>query len=224
MLALLNKLRKFNLREIRIEDDELYFSVNLAYKSAVCQVLGKNKYFIIENNNIFRSLNFFYTRSVFAITAAACVAAFIMLEQFVFKVKVEGLTGDEHKQIVRYLETNGIKKFSQKRSQNTFEVAQDIVNEFDFIAAANVQVRGATLIYIFLRADNVISQIPNKDIITAHDGVIADIIVFSGTALVSAGDVVHAGDVLVTGTRPTAIIHISNGKEVVCIINNSVIK
>jgi predicted phage gp36 major capsid-like protein len=88
---------------------------------------------------------------------------------------------------------------------------------------ASTSIHGSTLTISVLRAQNVFIDKQNVDIVASVDGVIADIIVFSGTALVTVGDVVRSGDVLVTGNRPTARISISNGQEVICVFNNAVL-
>jgi len=221
---LINRLRKFKPRNVSVSDDGVVFDVNLVHKREVIRLLGKRSYTVAENRNVFTLLNFLYTRTALVITAIVCIAAFVTLDQFVFRVKVWGISGDEHAQISAHLREVGITRMTPKNARNFNAVTRQIVERFDFVAAASATVQGSTLIFSIHRADNILDQIPDKDIVATHDGVITEIIVFSGTPVVTRGDVVRVGDVLVTGTRPTAIIHISDGAEVVCVINSTVIK
>ena len=220
----INRLRKFGLYNVQMSDDAtLSFWVSLVHKSAVSRILGKRTYSIKEYNNMFTVMNFFYTRITLIITAIACITAFVVSEQFVFRIRLIGLGGEEYTQVSHYLKSRDIKAITLKRKARNPNLAFDIVNEFPFAAFVDIYIQGSKLTVFVGRADNVLPLIPVNDIITEFDGVIADIVVFSGTALVTVGDVVRKGDVLVTGMRPTAIITITNGAEVICIINNTVV-
>jgi len=217
---LLNRLRKFDLYDIHMSDDGVSFSTNLGNKTAVKNLLGKRSHTITENNNVFSVLGFFHARLALVVTAIVCVIAFVVLDQFAFRLRVQGLEGEEHAAVNAYLRERGIGNFSSKRAARDEGLALDIIQAFDFIAHASITVRRSTIVVSVHRADNVAGEIPTGDILSTHDGVVAEIIIFSGTPVVSIGDVVMTGDVLVTGNRPTAIITITNGVEVVAIISS----
>jgi len=222
-LKTINRLRKFNLYDIEMVENTANFSVSLAHKNAVTALLGKRTFTVNEPNNIFTLLNFFYTRAALVAMVVVCLASFIVTQQFVFRVRVEGLSGAEHTMVSTYLQSRGISGITPKRTAKKPDLAHDIVQQFPFVASTNIQIKGSKLIITINRAENVVPRIPTGDIICTVDGVIGDIVVFSGTPNVTVGDVVRKGDILVTGTRPTAIITIVNGGEVSCIINNTMI-
>jgi len=217
--ALLNKLSKFKLRDVHCYD-RVVFTVALIHKKEVQRILGKRTYKCTENKNIFTLLNFFYTRKILVTSMVVFAAAFIILDQFLFKVNISGVHGTEHAQVTAFLNENGVTRFSRKSTKRMNSVTQKMVEEFDFIAAANARVSGSGVTFSIHRAENISREV-HGDIISTHDGVITRIIVLSGIALVTVGDVVLKGDTLVSGTRAMAIIYIHNGPELVCIINNT---
>jgi len=217
---LLNRLRKFDLYDVTVGESGLTFSTPLGNKSAIKQIIGKRTHTAVDSNNIFSVANFLYTRAALVMTAVICLTAFIVLDQFAFRVRLNGLEGTEYSQVSAFLNERGVNRFVPKRVAKDGDLAFELVNRFDFVAHANISVRGSTITVQIHRADNVAGDIQTGDIVSTHDGVIAEIIVFSGTANVQRGDVVTVGEVLVTGNRPTAIIKITNGTEIVAIINS----
>jgi hypothetical protein len=139
-------------------------------------------------------------------------------------VRVEGLTVERQAAVTEFLSNRGIGGITPKRAARDEQLLVEMVRHFDFLAAACVSTRGSAMIFSFQCADNVTASIPNSEIVAAVDGVIRDIIVFSGLAAVTKGDVVRIGDVLVTGTRPTAIVVIANGNKTICVLNNTIVK
>jgi len=222
-VALLNKLSKFGLRDVHSVKDGVGFSAALVNKREIIRIIGKRTYKCTENKNIFSVLNFFYTRKVLIAAALIFFAAFITLDQFLFKIKIDGVHGTEYTQVSAFLRDNGISRFSPKSTKRANFVAQKIVEEFDFVAAANAYVKGSGVIFSIHRAENISHEV-HGDIISTHDGVITRIIVLSGTPLVTVGDVVRKDDILVSGARAMAIIYIHNGPELVCVLNNTNVK
>lgn len=222
-VALINKLRKFKPHDICLNSGILAFSAPLIHRREVLRVLRGKIYYSCENRNLFSIFNFFYSRTILTFTALICFAAFITLDNFIFKVKLHGVTDSEYAQVTQYLNSQKIKPFMIKPKQTLIRT-QNLVTEFDFIAAANIQVKGSNLIITVHRAENISAEIEETaNIISTADGVISKLIVFNGTALVTVGDVVRIGDILVQGPRASAIITISNGAEHVCTINQTVV-
>jgi len=221
--ALLNKLRDFHPRDVELKNDILVFTVDLMHKRGVCQILGKRSYRIHENRNIFSVMNFFYARGVLMIMAVLCTIAFVVADRFIFRVRIDGVSGEEKMAVVTYLKNNGITRFMPKATKLS-PIVQDLVAELDFVAAANMHIDGSTLKISVLRADNLSAEIANDvDIRAICEGVITRMIVLNGSAVASIGEVVHIGDILVAGPRASAIIIIYNGSELVCVINETIV-
>lgn len=226
-VALINKLRKFCPRDIEIcvnsGEETLEFSVDLSFKREISRLLYKRDFTVVENNNIFKTLNFVYSRTAVIFTALICILSFIALDRLVFRVNIDGLDGAEHTQVASYLQENGVRRFRLK-SRDLSAVTHSLVSNFDFIAAANIYITGATLRVNVLRADNISAELEYAaDITSPVDGVIERILVLGGTQVAQAGQVVRTGDILVQGPRASAIIHIHNGTEVVAIINETIV-
>jgi hypothetical protein len=218
---LLNKFRKFRLFHVEHFDGGVKFSIPLVHKKEVTRLLGKRDFTAAECKNIFTVLNFFYTRVALVLMSVICIAAFMFSEQFAFRVRLEGVEGTEYAQIRTYMENNGLSGIVKKRAARDPKTATEIVRQFPFVAHACVEIRGSCVIISVARAEKIV--VSDAEILATADGYIHDIIVFSGSANVTTGDVVRAGDVLVTGARPMAIIVIKNGQEIVCVINNTVV-
>jgi hypothetical protein len=118
-----------------------------------------------------------------------------------------------------YLISHGVKGITPKKALVKNNLAADIVKNFAFAAHANVKIVGATAVITIMRAENVV--VNNAEIVSPVDGVIFDITVFSGVANFAPGKIVHAGDILVSGARPMAIIKIANGNEIIYEFNNT---
>ena len=221
-VKMLNRLRGFCLGNICQHEEITSFDIPRKASRAVKRLLGKRDYTAQENTNIYSLGNFLKNRVALMITAVICLLAFIVLDQFTFRVRISGLSGDEYAAVSAYLRDNGVKSFAPKSARNAKTVTQRAVENFPFVAAGNARIVGSNLVFSFYRAESPVIQ--TGDVVATCDGVISGIIVYGGMALVTVGDVVRTGDVLVTGVRPMAVIHISNGTEVICTINNAVIE
>ena len=219
-ITLLNRLRKVGINNVYLTENGISFSTSLGNTTAVKNILGKRQYVVKNNRNIFGFLDFFYKRPALVIAVMVCLVSFIVLDQFAFRVRIQGLAGYEQAKVNAFLQERGIRTFTPKRTVRNDDIALDLIRQFDFVAHAFISVQRSTINVAIHRAENVTSNIPCSDIISTHDGVIGGIVVFSGTANVMVGDVVQAGDILVTGTRPMAIVTITNGTEIVAVINS----
>lgn len=224
-VSMLNRLRKFGLQNITVSENVVTFTTPRVNRAGVAKMLGKREHTADDNQNALRAVNFFYTRGVLIVSMIVCIVAFFICEQYAFRVNVNGnMTAEERAEVSAYLGQIGISGVTPKSRVRGEGVANDIVGHFPFAALCNISVRGSCITVTVMRAENVAGDINTGDILATADGVVASIVVFSGEARVTRGDVVCIGDVLVTGARPTAIIHIANGAQVVAIIDNTVVK
>jgi len=70
------------------------------------------------------------------------------------------------------------------------------MESFDFVAHASHQIRGGRLL-INVHAVQIPPVVPTENLVAAHNAVVTEIVVMSGTPRVSVGDAVVAGQVLV---------------------------
>ena len=197
---LLNKLRIYNLKNVKICNNEISFCVPLINKLGVIRVVGKREYTAVQNNNIFALLDFFYARAVLIFAGLFCFAALAVFSNLLFSIRITGVEGEEREQVMSFLRESGIKRFSYKMSQNVENATRGLQERFDFVAHASGNIVGSSYIFYIYRAENVGEKVVGVDIIARADCVVTEVIVYSGTALVAPGDVVRAGDILISGT------------------------
>jgi len=217
---LINRLRKFKLRQIEITGAGISFCVALKYKSNIERILGRRIFTSKTSNNVFTIANFLYARIALVIAAITCSIGFLICEQFSFRTQICGVEGAEKQHVAQFLRNNGFGAVTPKARAKDMELLVNLVNAFPFVAHASMTIQGSTISVNILRVDNFESEILG-DIIATMDGVVAEILVFSGTANVMVGQVVKQGDILVGGNRPNAIIKIVNGEEQVIIVQGN---
>jgi hypothetical protein len=228
-IGFLNKLKKFKLFAVATNaggaDGVAYisFSTALINENQIRRILGKRKFTANRNVSALSVVNFFYARSVLIMAVAVALGAFFITERYAFRTEIGGVEGEQKVQIANYLSARGFGGITPKRLAHDKNLLNTLVSDFNFVSGAYMTLDGSRMRVNVICAENVVSQIPAADIVATAAGYIADIIVFSGTAKVVRGDVVRVGDVLVTGTRPTAIIKIADGTDIVCMFNNTVL-
>jgi similar to stage IV sporulation protein len=206
--AILNRLRVCCVQDVCVDDGGLRFTVPLKFMSHVKMVLGQRKYSTKVNKNFFGLVDVFYSRIALGIATLVAVVAFFILNGFVFNVRVIGVEGEQHAKIAEFVSGQGIRPLIHKSNGRAAVVAGEIVGNFDFVAHASSRLVGNTLIF------NVYSVVvpegaqENRDIVATSDGVITNLIVASGRAMVRVGDVVRQGDILIKGERQVGAIDV----------------
>jgi len=219
---LINRLRRFGLKNVVISDDGFLFSTAFKNKAEVSRLLGKRVKKLHEKRGVFAVLDVFLGRICVPICVICCVLLFAFTESFAFRVRISGVTGEEYLQVQEFLSSRNIGGITKKSALENVDLANELVKNFPFVAHANIKIVGSTAVVFVMRAENFVPS--TAEIVSTADGVIWDIVVFSGEQKVFNGMVVHVGDVLVTGNRPMAIIKIANGTEIIAEINNTLCK
>ena len=131
------------------------------------------------------------------------------LSTFIWLIEIEGNERLEQGEIIQFLEQNGIAAGTARRSLLQRDVEDLLIAHFGDIAWASVYIRG-TLARIHL-TETIVAPMPildlshPADIVAAKDGIILSIATASGTPKVRPGDVVLAGDVLVSSAVNLAL-------------------
>ncbi len=146
----------------------------------------------------------FFIKQKFTVCALLFTLLFnILLSDVIFDVRISGNTEVPSYKIRETLDSLGLcvgKRFS---SVDTSSIEVGLLNGFDDIAWVNINRRG-TVAYVEVVERKGADAPENKDsrpsnIVAACDAVIEEITVKSGRAMVSAGDVVRRGDILISG-------------------------
>ena len=142
---------------------------------------------------------------VLVVATIASIIAFLILDMGIFTVKVQCNDSQITSAVYKHLDDLGIKKFMWKSKVKEINLASNLVENFDCIAHANVKISGNTLVINLVTAAHETSK-AKTNIYAKFDAVVKEIIAYSGTALVTAGDVVKKGDLLVTDAYPDSVV------------------
>ena len=118
---------------------------------------------------------------------------------YVFKVDIRGLETLSTGEIREFLQSENIGYLTNKKSINTPTLELDLLENFPQISMVSVMIKGLTLVVNIKEKENYTPE-TLCDIIADFNGRITSINLISGTANVEVGDVVQAGDVLVSAT------------------------
>ena len=134
--------------------------------------------------------------------AVLFVAALYVLTGFVWQVDIEGAERLQEEALRAYMAEVGLAEGAWKPSISPREIERQMLARFDEIAFLHIQLTGTRAV---VRLSETIpphgeeSPTAPQDIVAKKDGLILSIATSQGTPLVKAGDVVRAGDVLVSG-------------------------
>lgn len=129
------------------------------------------------------------------------------LSLFVWDIGFEGNRMYTYDTLLKYCESQNIRYGMPKRKINCEVLEEALRTEFPEITWVSARVSGTRLL-VKIKENEVFSQIPEKDdtpcdVIAEKDGIITSMIVRSGVPMVSIGDMVKEGEILISGTLPT---------------------
>ena len=203
----LNKLRKFHITNIQIDCDAIIFNASLNYLTAIKNLINNFEFEIKENYNLFRGLNFLLNHFVLVLAIIVASISFLVSDMGIYDIKVQCDDTALTQTIYQYLNNLGIKKFTWKNKLQHLNLASDLIQNFNQIAHANVTISGNTLLVNLVTATNEHSEI-KTNYYAQYDAVIKEITAYSGTVLVTVGDVVKKGDLLVANAYPHSVVAI----------------
>lgn len=207
--SLLNRLRKFCINDIYLDEssNQMRFTCPLRFLDRVKIILARQKYSVRVNVNFWGFLNIFYSRIALSITAVVCTVVFLVLSGLVFNVKVVGVEGEQATKVTAFIKSQGARPFTHKSNSRALAIAGEIIANFDFVAHASSKIVGNTLVFNVYSV-TVAKEAKIHDIVAATEGVITNIIVASGHAMASVGDVVQKGQVLIKAERQVGAIDV----------------
>jgi len=205
----LNQLRllnEFNSKEVTItkisrkSNSEMIICVSQKHTVkfvAICKELCYN-ISVVKSISGKTAVKLLAKRAGILVGTAIFCTAFILSHLFIWRVEVSGGDYATNRRIETVLRENNITSFSMRRGVDLDGVTRLIENQ-DFVAGVSVEIIGTTLVIEYVKA---LDYLPPdysepRDITSRFDAYITRVIARSGTPLVSAGDVVRAGDVLI---------------------------
>lgn len=143
----------------------------------------------------------FRKRQVWAAGLLFFAAGLYLLSSFIWMVEVEGNERLAKEDILSFCGEMGLKPGAWKRNVDTEAITNRLLENFSDISWVSVGIRGtdATIkLAETIEKVELVDQETPCDIIASADGVILQITAERGTPLVSAGDVVQKGDILIS--------------------------
>ncbi len=204
-LSCLNKLRLYHITQIRLSNDTTIFSAPLCYATTIKKLINNFEYQASENHNLFRGVNFLLNHFVLVVAVLVAVVVFQLADMRIYQVSVSCDNPASISGVYEHLNQIGVKKFMPKNQLQNFDLAADLVNNFANVAHAHVRVAGNTLVVDLVTAVNQSHKV-KTNIYAQYDAVIKEITAYSGTTLVTVGDVVKKGDLLVADAYPDSVV------------------
>lgn len=141
-------------------------------------------------------------RKIFLILACIVFLLIFILTRFVWNIEITGTKNISVEELRAVLKEEGIKEGILKNSIETEEVINTIRLKREDIAWIGIKIKGTNVIVEVVEAKEkpeVIDETKICNIVAKKSATISKIIVQNGTARVSVGDAVNAGDLLVEG-------------------------
>lgn len=166
---------------------------------------------------------------------AGIMIAFILIyvcSLFVWDISFTGNVQYTDSTLIKYLKTMGIYPGIKVRDINCDDIESSIRNTYDNVTWVSAQISGTRLIIHLKESDGMKVAVTDatqpSDIIASESGVVEKIITRSGMPVVSKGDTVEKGQVLVTGVvekkddSGNVTGHIYTNSDADIVINTSV--
>lgn len=187
-----------------MHDYEMFISIGGFRKLKPILKKTKTKVVILNRYGLPFFLHKYRKRKVFFIGAAGCILSIYIFSAIVWNIHIEGNYSQTDEVILEFLETKNVYHGMPKSKLNCERIAKDIRKAFDDVIWVSVSIQGSRLMIQVKENTDTVPQKVNKeekvtDLIASENGEVMEIIVRSGVPLVSAGDKVKKGDVLVSG-------------------------
>ncbi len=204
-ISCLNKLRNYHITKIRMDGDSIVFDAPLVHAAAIKKLVSNFEYQMQENYNLFRGVNFLLNHLVLVASIMVALVIFLISDMGIYDVQVQCDDASLTPAVYQRLNDLGVKKFMWKNKLRHLDLAADLVSNFDNVAHANVRIAGNTLVVNLVAVNNQTHQ-TKTNFYAQYDAVIKEVTAYSGTALVTVGDVVKKGDLLVTDAYPNSVV------------------
>ena len=141
-------------------------------------------------------------RKIFFILLFIVILAIYTLSRFVWNIEIKGIENINQEEIIKALEDDGLKVGTLKSKVDTNEIISKIRYQREDIAWIGINLDGTNAIVEIVEADKKPEIIDDDDycnIVAQKDGKIEKISAQNGTLMVSKGQEVKKGDILIAG-------------------------
>ncbi|MCL2285846.1 MAG: sporulation protein YqfD [Firmicutes bacterium] len=157
---------------------------------------------IIQKNGLPFLLHRYRKRKLLMGGVAFFVLGLFFLSSFVWRIEIEGNETLSHNTVMVFLEEQGLRVGAPKFRLSDKRLQQSLLTNFTEISWANVHTRGTRTVVQLAEAlppqEIINRQIPTH-VVAAAEGLITNVITWSGAPIVKQGDVVREGEMLISG-------------------------
>lgn len=200
---LINKMLEQNIlvKNLEYKQEKLSFLIEDKNLKQVTSVLESMR---LEYKVKKRGGKFFVKKFVTAyislvIAAVLAIVTISMGTKICFDINIDCEGGETRSKITEILKENSVKKFMLKSSVDTKALSREISSKIEDIGFASCYFEGGILNVEVKQVHKDEEKPQYSQIVASCDGIVTRVLVYSGTALVKAGDVVKKGDVLIEG-------------------------
>lgn len=148
-------------------------------------------------------------RKLFVAGLLCCILFWSLASRCIWDIRIEGNYALTEDVLIDYLAKQGIHTAMKKSALDIEPLEQALRRDYDLITWTSVQLQGTTLLIRIKENEMPVydehkngNTTQGMDLVADRDGIVTYIITRSGVPLVSVGDSVKAGDVLVSGAVP----------------------
>ena len=201
----INKIKYINIKilEIKYEQGYVYLKIEDKYLEKLNKYLISYKFSVVKETGVYDILNKIKRNYIFCICLLIGIILFFIMSNMVVKINIIHENKEIREIIKDELDEYGIKVLSFKKSYKKLDkIRQEILDKYpDKLDWMEFDVDG---MIINVRIEERIITDTSKDdlvcnLVAAKSGIINDIKVEQGEALVNINDYVKEGDILVTG-------------------------
>ena len=157
---------------------------------------------VISENGLPKIKKAVYQKRVLLACFVLCIAALLFLSSRIWKINIYSLRKTEPGVVIDYLYSVGVRQSMRISSLDEKKLRTDLLTAFDDFSDVEIERKGTELNITVKEKKSVVVSYDKKlavNIVATEDALVDSVEVFNGTALVSAGDYVKKGDVLISG-------------------------
>ncbi len=190
---------------VRIDYTTLKAKVSVAGFKELRDVVQKVgcKVNVMEKKGYPFFVNKFKYRKMLAIGSVISVALIIFFTSFIWNIDIVGNERIKDEEIINVLQSIKIKEGVRKETARKVDISNTLLLSIQELSFANVEIKGTKMIVEVRERSLAQAEIKEDEpcnIVASKKAVIEKMIVKNGKAVVSKGDVVKEGQILITGT------------------------
>lgn len=200
---LLNKFleKEIPIKKVKVDGETLRFCVEDKYLSKSIEIVSNSGVeYAVESRggkHLFAQMVLRYVS--LAITAIAVIVCLVMMKGVCFGVDIKCEDTQISSKISEILKVNSIRPYVLKKNIDTKALSEQLSKDIEEVGFANCYFDGGKLKIEIKEVHIIDEQEEYSKLIADRDCIITRVLVYSGTAVVKAGDVVKKGDTLIEG-------------------------